>query len=279
MSVNNSNKESLSLREALNEGLIRDTILFLSAFLFVISQEWNNVLLLIFPVICFAFSLFFKIIATNRYRLIQVSDLSYYPLGSEKRNSSRLFFASMFLLILTLWMGYESYLTPQLIDNFFLSFSILFILIYTFAFLWIFIDIWKYAIIKVKFENKKITFSMLDKKFYLRIIFSEFLIFLILNLLNLFFTLCANSDFFSIFPGLKSGEFDLTYLYALYFIILIITPILAIINLTMIYRHLHYHNRKNIKANFETYPEEVQKRILSHLNQKLKKIIFDEDLE
>ena len=197
MSVNNSNKESLSLREALNEGLIRDTILFLSAFLFVISQEWNNVLLLIFPVICFAFSLFFKIIATNRYRLIQVSDLSYYPLGSEKRNSSRLFFASMFLLILTLWMGYESYLTPQLIDNFFLSFSILFILIYTFAFLWIFIDIWKYAIIKVKFENKKITFSMLDKKFYLRIIFSEFLIFLILNLLNLFFTLFTNSDFFS----------------------------------------------------------------------------------
>ena len=279
MKENNPNEESLLLREVFNENLVRDIILFLSTFLFIISQEWNNILLFIFPLICFTFSIFFKIIATNRYRLIQVSNLSYYPLGSEKKNSSRLFFASMFLAIFILWMGYESYLHPQLIDNFFFYFSILFILIYTFSFLWIFIDIWKYARIKIKFENKKITFSTLSKNLYLRIILTEFSIFLILNLLNLFFTLFSNSDFLSIFPGLDIGGFNLSPLYVLYFIILIVAPLMAIIDLNIIYRYLHYHDREIIKAKFDTFPQEVQERFMSQLNQKLKKIIFDEDIE
>ena len=279
MNENNPNEESLLLREVLNEYLIQDMILFIITLLFIISQEWNNILLLIFPIICFTFSIFFKIIATNRYRLIQISNISYYPLGSEKRYSNRLFFASMFLSIFILWMGFESYLTPQLIDNFFFLFSIIFILIYTFSFLWIFIDIWKYAKIKIKFENKIITFSALNNKTYLSIFLSEIIVFLSLNLLNFLFTLSPNSSFLSIFPGLESEEIMFTYLYGLYLTILIITPITAIINLTIIYKYLHYHDPEHIKAKFETYPKEVREQIIQQLNQKFKKIIYDEDLE
>ncbi len=275
----NPNEENLLLREVLSEGLIRDTIVFLSAFLFIISQEWKNILLLFFPIVNFIFFIFFKIIATNRNHLVQVSNLIYYPLGSEKKNSSRLYFASMFLSIILLWMGYESYLHPQLIDNFFLSFSILFILIFTFSFLWIFIDIWRYARIKIKFENKKIVFSTLSKNLYLRIILSEFSLFLVLNFLNLLFTLFLDSEFLSIFPGLDTGRFNLSYLFGLYCIILIITPIMAIINLNIMYRYLHYHDREVIRAKFETFPEDVQDQIKTKLNLKLRKIIFDEELE
>lgn len=279
MNDNNPNEGHLLLREVLNEFLIRDLVLFIIVYLLTICQEWNNILLLLFPLISFAFSIFFKILATNRYRVQLGPDLNYYPLGSERRNSSRFFFSSIFLSIFLLWMGYESYLNPQLIDNFFIYFSLLFILIYTFSFIWIFIDIWKFAIIKIRLENEKFFLSVLDKKTYLRIFLIGFLTFFVLNFLNIAFTLFNNGEFLSIFPGFEMENVSESYLYIIYLTILIVSPVLTIVLLVLIYRYLHNNERASIKEKLEKLPQEIREKITTQLKMKFKKLNSEVDRE
>ncbi|MEJ2279497.1 MAG: hypothetical protein P8Y70_17405 [Candidatus Lokiarchaeota archaeon] len=75
----------LSVREIFNEALIRDVILFVSLFIFSITQNWDNIFLFIFPLISFGFALFFRILSTNKWRLfIKENMMIYNPMGSEK---------------------------------------------------------------------------------------------------------------------------------------------------------------------------------------------------
>ncbi|MHA1487972.1 MAG: hypothetical protein ACTSSC_12490, partial [Promethearchaeota archaeon] len=62
MSNKNTKQEFLLLRELLSESLLRDLILFVIFYLFILAQSWKNIFLLLFPVITYAFSLFFRLI-------------------------------------------------------------------------------------------------------------------------------------------------------------------------------------------------------------------------
>ncbi|MBY8982548.1 MAG: hypothetical protein KGD57_06350, partial [Candidatus Lokiarchaeota archaeon] len=202
----------LSIRELFSENILRNLILFFMLFIFTIAQDWNNILLLLFPLIIFSFSIIFEIINDNKWR-IQLKDnlIIYNPLGSEKTHANRFFFSALLLLILVFWIGAESYYHPQLIDNFRVYFMIIYIFIYTFTFFWIFIDIWNYCHVIVNLKNKNSNLEEQGTKFkkfthllnvkYIKLIsLLSLIVFLILNILNLLFTfLTFNSDI----PGLE----------------------------------------------------------------------------
>ncbi|GAG65137.1 unnamed protein product, partial [marine sediment metagenome] len=60
MNENNSKEDFLRVRELLNETLLRDAFIFAILYLFILSQSWKNIFLLLFPIITFGFSLFFR---------------------------------------------------------------------------------------------------------------------------------------------------------------------------------------------------------------------------
>ena len=141
-----SEEKDLSVRDLLNEHIVRDLILFLLLFFLVMNQEWENVLLLIFPLVSFSFSFVFSIINANKWRTeFESSHLIYNPLGSEKRISERLQFCTLAQLILLFWIGAESFYRPQLMDDYYFYFISVFVFLYTFGFFWMFLDMWKHG--------------------------------------------------------------------------------------------------------------------------------------
>ena len=122
-----SEENYLTLRDFLNESLIMDLVLFLLLFILIVSQEWSNILLTIFPIITFGFSLFFQIIGTNKWRTqYKHSPIVYNPLGAEKKHATRLGFITVILMTLIFWLGAESLYHPQLIDNYYFFINISF---------------------------------------------------------------------------------------------------------------------------------------------------------
>ncbi|GAI87830.1 unnamed protein product [marine sediment metagenome] len=123
MSEDNNNFY-LTIKDLINETLIRDLVIFSFLFLLVITQVWENITLLLFPLVTFAFSIFFRIININKWRTeFENPTIAYNPLGLEKKHANRLFFTALFQLILIFWLGAESLYNPHIIDSYFPYFS------------------------------------------------------------------------------------------------------------------------------------------------------------
>lgn len=277
----------LSLIQIFNESLLRDLALFLFTFLLTISQEWDNMFLLLFPLITFAFALFFKIIDINKWRTeFNKSAILYNPLGSEKRNANRLTFAALFQLILLFWMGAESLYHPQLVDNYFLYFIAILIFIYTFSFYWIFVDIWKFSRIEViddKKDRQKIqredstslnnlhnVVSFLKLDFYKKIFFITLFSFLILNALNVIFHLLI---FYNFLPGIPfklpgtgiEGSKPIVISHVA-FIIIVASPTITAVILVLIYRNIvNNFTRDRLNEILSPLPKNIQIKVIENL--------------
>ena len=126
MSEDNNNFY-LSIKDLINETLVRDLIIFSFLFLLVITQVWENISLLLFPIITFAFSIFFRIVNTNKWRTeFEERPIIYNPIGLEKKHANRLFFSALFQLILLFLIVSESLYNPHIVDQYFLYFNWLF---------------------------------------------------------------------------------------------------------------------------------------------------------
>ena len=78
MKENNTNDEYLPLKDILNENLLRDLIIFIVLFLIILTQSWNDLFLLIFPLILFTMSMTFRIINTNKWRIYLANGMKIY---------------------------------------------------------------------------------------------------------------------------------------------------------------------------------------------------------
>jgi len=208
MNEKNNNNFYLSLKELLSEILLRDLILFVFIFLLIISQIWENIFLLLFPIMTFTFSLFFRILSSNKMKTeFNNNPIIYNPLGLERKNANRLFYCTLFQLILIFWIGAD------------------FIFLYTFSFFWIFIDSWKYTKIKIitKSTEERLTgqfskdlgnlISFLKVNDFRMVIYAMFFVFIILNILNiiiLLFTDYSSIGIQLVLPG--SQILTLSYL-------------------------------------------------------------------
>ena len=274
----------LSLKELISESLIRDVILFLFLFLLVIAQDWDNIFLLLFPLITFSFALFFKLVDINKQRTkVEKFSVIYNPLGSEKIYSHRLAFCSFLQIILLFWFGAESLYHPQLIDVYFLYFISIFIFFYTFGFFWIFFDLWSHSKIEIITEalnfnisheikkNLNNVISFLKVKDFKRISIINLLVFMILNLLNITF---AYLTIIEIMPGLKydlpGTEVENSEPIKLPFIIYGIIfgpPIASFIFIFSVYKDITDINQERLNNVLKPLPKSIQVKIIERLTE------------
>ena len=281
MSEKNTDHEFLLLRELLNESLLRDLIIFVVFFLFILAQSWKNIFLLLFPVITYAFSLFFRLINANKWRLsIYDNTITYNPLGLEKKHANRLFFTALLQLILLFWIGGESYYHPQLIQTYDIFFNILFNFIYTFGFYWILIDIWKYAKITIKISSNiegdsVIVINRLNLKNFKLFYLVNLGTFILLNILNLLIVISTEINGFLgimyILPGTGIESSLPLEISVISFLIIVISPLIAILLFYLIYKKISYINQSELIEKLQLLPESEQNNVietLKNINQK-----------
>ncbi|MFX1260321.1 MAG: hypothetical protein ACFFAN_20925, partial [Promethearchaeota archaeon] len=238
----------------------------------------------------FSFSLFFKTLEIYKSN-IEV-DLIYNPLGLEKKHANRLNFCAILQLILLFWLGAESLYHPQLINNYYLYFVLIFIFLYTFSFYWIFIDLWKYSkieIISKDIDSKDIqnfsknldnVISFLKLKHFNIISIVNFMVFIILNLLNIIFAYLAFNGFISgikyFLPGTGIEDSEPIILSYIIYLIMIIPPSMTIIFLFLNHRDINDINRDKLNKILNSLPKDIQIKIienLKRLNKKLNKAL------
>lgn len=280
MSGNNAKKEFLPLRKLLNESLLRDLLIFIIFYLFILAQSWKNIFLMFFPIITYAFSIFFRLINVNKWRLSQYSTIIYNPLGLEKKHANRLIFTSTLQLIILFWIGGESYYHPQLIQTYDFYFNIIFNFVYTFGFYWILIDSWKYS--KITIETKK-TIERNSGISVNRLTFSDFKliyllnlsIFILLNLLNLGTVILMEfNDFLGIsylLPGTGVESSLPLRISAISLIIIFTSPMFTILLFYLMYKRISSINPSELMDKLQSLPERDQNKInetLKNINQK-----------
>ena len=285
MSENNSDHPGLLLREVLNETILRDLLLFILLYLFILAQNWDNLLLPLFPIITFSFALVFRIIGTNKHRLIDNEKLiSYNPLGAENKNADRLVFISLLELILLFWIGSESLYHPQLVNDFGFYFSLIYFMLYSFGFFWIFFGIWNNCKIITNLNSlenneigyKKLLISELGFNKIKLISHLNISIFIAFNLINTVLIILVffgvEIGFFSNLPGTGIEDSQPLFLSYSVWVILIAFPIASIFFLISIYRDVNSFSEIEFKSKINSLPKEIQEKVIKSLrsiNQKL----------
>ncbi len=281
-----SEKNYIPLRKFLNESLVRDFLIFLLLFLLILTQEWSNILLVLFPLISFGFSLFFKTISGNKWRFqSEESPIIYNPIGSEKKHSSRLFFTSIVQLVLLFWIGAESFYRPQMINFYSFFFNPLFIFIYTFGYYWIFIDLWKFSKISVILDHNDMeeiggdykfvqrhynqVFSKLKIKKFKKISMGSLIVFIFLNITNLAFILYQlkgiNFGFYYTLPGTGIETSEPIMISYFIYVVLIVPPLSTITFLRISYKDINNLELKNIQELVSPLPDDIQQIILKNI--------------
>jgi hypothetical protein len=291
MNEKNNKNYNLSLRDLVSESLLRDLILFAFLFVLTITQGWDNIFLLLFPMITFAISLFFRILSTNKNRTqFERSRVIYNPLGSEGKMANRLFFAAQFQLILIFWLGAESLYNPHLGNTYYSYFLGILIFSYTFAFFWIFLDCWKDTRVEIvtsafgdqedsqtSSDSRKII-SFLKLTNYRLISIITFLVFIILNIINLISIFLINLNPSVGMQLFLPGSQIITLSNILYGI-LFISPTLTIMVLIFNYKTINNFSKEKIEKVIEPLPRNVQIKILEnlkYLNNRIKEQLKSE---
>ena len=285
MNEKNHENHYLSIKDLLSESILRDLILFTFLFLLLISQVWDNIFFLLFPIITFTFSLFFRILSVNKKKaFFEKSEIIYNPLGSEVKNANRFFFSAQFQLILIFWLGAESLYNPHLVNNYYSFFISILTFSFTFTFFWIFIDLWKFARFEIlingiesRFDSQissdsKNVISFLKLNNYKIISIINLLVFIILNILNLISIFLINSNptlgIQLSLPGAQSINFS----YLLY-IVLFISPFITILVHIFNYKVINNFNEEKLEKVIEPLPRNIQIKIIENLkslNNKIK---------
>ena len=278
---------NLKLKELYSESLLRDLILFFFLFFLVLAQNWDNILLLLFPIVSFCFGVFFKTIDIIKKR--SEIDIVYNPIGYEKIHANRLILCSLLQLILLFWYGAESFYHPQLIDDYYTYFMVIFAFLYSFGFYWIFLDLWRYSRIELIFQNINLDeiqrysgnfdniLSFLKVKNFKIISLVNFIAFISLNALSILFSLLI---FYDIMPGFKynlpgtvSENSEPITLSVLVYFILTIPPSISIFFLILIYKNILDIDKNKFNTVLQTIPKESQNKVVENLialNKKLK---------
>ena len=294
MNEKNNKNHYLSLKDLISESLLRDLVLFAFLFLLIIAQAWNNVFLLLFPLITFSFSLFFRIMSSNKIKTeFRNSNIIYNPLGLETKHANRFYFCTLFQLILILWLGGESLYNPHIINNYFSYFLGFLIFFYTSSFFWIFIDLWKYSKIEIitrtiedrSTQDSDFQFSQdlgkvvsyLKLKNFRLVSLITFLVFIILNVSNIITLFFMNFMAIGILIILRGSQImPLSYIF---YGFLIISPTLTMVLLIKNYKTITDFSKEKLDKIIEPLPKNIQNKIIENfktLNNKLKEQLKSE---
>ncbi|MHA1727480.1 MAG: hypothetical protein ACTSWY_01955 [Promethearchaeota archaeon] len=125
-----------------NESFLRPTIIFAIFYVFILMENWSDIILLLIPIITYVMFTFFKIVDVSKeHTIVNGSKISFNPIGNEKIIANRLFFCLLLEMILIFAMGTESIFHPQLINDYFIYYVIPLVLIYIFSLYYMFYDV------------------------------------------------------------------------------------------------------------------------------------------
>lgn len=131
-----------SFRVLFHKDILLKVAIFLGGYVLILSQNWVSLSLILCPVISFGFALFFQIISNNKkITELKKSSIVFSPIGEERTNSNILVICSYLNLALVFIMGLDSFVHPQLIDNYFLLFLTVIVFIYGFGFFFLIIRV------------------------------------------------------------------------------------------------------------------------------------------
>lgn len=299
-----SDDNTLSPKDIFSESLLRDLILFSIFYVLVIGQEWEEILLLLFPLILFGFSLFFRILQSVKHRIeFSNKPILFNPFGLEEKNANRLYFCAILLLVLIFWLGAESIYHPQLIDNIIFYFVLIYVFIYCFGFFWLFIDLWKYSRIElninevepdntsnidsiknlknnlnktpkndsIQFKETENVISLLKIKIFKRISQMNLIIFLLINLFNAIFALFMHFELFTIIgfqynlPGTGIEDSEPILLSFVIYGFLIASPAFTIYLLIIIYKNINDVSEERFNKALEKLEKKSQIRVIENL--------------
>ncbi|TXT67355.1 MAG: conserved membrane protein of unknown function [Promethearchaeota archaeon] len=284
-------QQNLTIKQLFSEKVILNITLFSVFFIFTLAQEWDDIFLFLFPIITFCFSLFFKIIGVNKWRIrFEDSPIIYNPLGSEHKNSHRFMFCSLLLMLFLFWIGAESLYHPQLLDKYGFYFNVIFLFLYSLPFFWIFSDIWKYSNIKVSFKATEPNHLEVKERYEQLIRFLKvenfrlvsyinlaiFLSLIGLNVLLTWLTYTGRIEgIFLILPG-TGIEFSKPFLISyIFFPFLIISPSYTIPLLYLVYRDINTLKESDLQNILEDLSENMRVLILENFNSLNKKLLKD----
>jgi len=160
-----------------------------------------------------------------------------------------------------------------------------FIFSYTFGFFWIFIDLWKYSKIEIitsRFDDNiikqnKIEFAadlnnvvtFLNLKYYKLISFVNILTFIILNLANMISLVLIGNipvlGFQLSLPGSGNADLGSLNISYIFYMILVIPPLLTIIIFFLNYKKMGQFNFEKLNTILKPLPKNLQTKIVESL--------------
>jgi len=270
-----------------DEDFTHTLIIIFLIIVLILSENWTNFIIFLFPLISFGFMIYFDTIRILNKEMYSKSFLRLQPLGDYTNISRRFKFCLYLQSILILFTGAESLYHPQLIDNHFIFYIISIGLIFLFNSYYPFYDLAFYSkielLIDLFFNNrndfeiinselkdneknellnnknnkiiqdshKNIILSRLKIKDFIfihKIITINFLIMMILWILFSFISYNYSIFYFSIeLPGSHLLEGQPLKITLFIVVIIIEIPILIIFIIKQIFRYLKNINLKELK--------------------------------
>ena len=100
-----------------NEAFLRELVLFGILFGALILQSWDNLLLLLFPILLCGEAIFFRAFQLGQEINYSGFTSPFETLGINKKAADRLEFAGYLTLLVVIIQGYDSLVRPQLVSN------------------------------------------------------------------------------------------------------------------------------------------------------------------
>ena len=257
--------------------------IFAIGFILILVQNWISLSLILCPLILFGFSLFFQILFHNA-TITELKDsvILYSPFGEVKKISDIVLIFSYVELILVFFMGYDSLIHPQLIDNYFLLFLTPTIFLYEFGFFLVLNKSLNSAKIEIFLNNKNnnpIDKSSENNRFFLSFIkFNRFKTLSLLNIASFVIILALTLSlsylsFLGLIPGLYfyhpgtglEGSQPVVISFMLY-IGIIFHPIFSGWIFYQIYKEIVNFSEESIERTTKNLPEDVKKKVLFNLS-------------
>lgn len=254
-----------------NRSYLQSALLYLVPFICILFLGETSILVMLIPILNFGLFTFFKI-----QSIVKQTDktpnnvVNFVPIGNPHIISTRLFKITLIQLIIITVMDIESFIHPQLINNYFIVYLLILGVLQIFLLFYQFNDIALYS--KIEMENNSLQKKLLSylkmdefKKLYhnlklLCIVFE--ILWWLLIILSVFFDLLPIQ---LTIPGTNLAEGTPIKISLLSVIILYLMPFLEIFYLKKVYFNITNINPQEINAIMNQLPKIEQEKIMKTL--------------
>ncbi len=271
------------------KNLLSVIFLYLASIISYFLLKWPNIAIILFSTLTWGANLFYSMINEGKiHTYIPDSLAKINPFGFENKNASLLLKSSILQSLLTIFFGYDSYLHPQLMDNYGNLYVYPLVLIYTLTWIALIYFTWSDSSIQISNSDQNSKENITEKKIPIKIhtndqkssikfiIFACLVIILILVIFLVDFTLIfyshGQNGLWNIVIDLPfENESQISQINMSGFLYLLLSiPFIFMVNFNV----MNYRKIKktlpillnNIKPIMQNYTNEEKERVFSSIN-------------